>query len=217
MNAVPKQLLNVAGALLVLVVLAAGILLVAVPLYVQSGSTSAEAVRTAQSNDVSAAQVEALRAHARELPALHSDVAALREQIPAVGRLDDVFDLVGAAAVLAGVEVVSVAAEDPAPWTGRAGADAAAAPQGDETAEADAAELAAASPAPSPSAAAADSPQRQVSFAIVVDTVDPLAAARFLDALGAGPRLVSIVHADVAREEDRFRMTANVLAFIRTE
>ena len=65
-----------------------------------------------------------------------------------------------------------------------------------------------------PPAAGSDS-QQQVSFVIVVTVADPAAATRFLDALAAGPRLLSVVHAELADGDDGQRLTVNALAFVR--
>ncbi|WOQ70433.1 hypothetical protein RYJ27_04280 [Microbacterium limosum] len=221
---IAKQLINVAGALVVLGALLAGVLLAALPLFLKADQTHQAAATVEQGNVVYDAQVQSLRADAARFDAISADVAELREQIPADAQSDDVFEIVGAAAAETGVTVVSVAAVDPETWTEPAAADS---DQQDAAATVPE-EAAASTPAPAPSAPPgaepgaepapdAESPRTQVPFSIAVQAADPAQAVAFIDALGRGPRLVSIEHAALSPTTDGYDLTVAALTFVRLD
>ncbi|MFI8594786.1 hypothetical protein ACIGCK_10220 [Microbacterium sp. NPDC078428] len=217
---IAKQLINVAGALVVLGALLAGVLLAALPLFLKADQTHQAAATVEQGNVVYDAQVQSLRADAARFDAISADVAELREQIPADVRSDDVFEIVGAAAAETGVTIVSVAAVDPETWTEPAAADS---DQQDAAATVPE-EAAASTPAPAPSAPPgaepapdAESPRTQVPFSIAVQAADPAQAVAFIDALGRGPRLVSIEHAALSPTTDGYDLTVAALTFVRLD
>lgn len=112
-----RQLINLAGGLAALVILALGIVLVALPMFGQARATDQQADEIAQTNDVYQIQVQTLRAQEADLPALEQQLGDLRAQIPATSLNDQVYELIGRAAEDTGVEVESVAATAPETWT----------------------------------------------------------------------------------------------------
>lgn len=223
---IPKQFINVIGTLIVLAALVAGILLAALPMYTQSLTTTVDALLAAQTNSIYSEQVRGLRAEEARFAEIQADVDALQTQIPGRTRTDDLFEIVGNAAAAAGVTVVGASALDPIAWVPRTApeSDDAAAPA--EAPAADPAADAAAQPEPpvdgtepagEAPVVAAESPALEFAFAIIITTDDPAKAALFIDLLGAGPRLLSVVHSELVEEDDALRLTVNALAFVRTE
>ncbi|MDX2377129.1 hypothetical protein M4I32_09990 [Microbacterium sp. LRZ72] len=211
----PKQFINVIGATLAVAVVIGGLLLLATPLFVQAQATTRAAGDVAAGNLAYAAQVEDLRAEAGRIDEIEAELAADRAQIPVENDLDDVFALVASAADEAGVTVVSATAGDPVPWTPASGAETAS----QVPAETDAAEetdAASADPAPADTTqVGAD--RLQVSFTIVVEAGDPLRAARFVDALTAGPRLVAVAQSALTASGDEPLLTVNATTFVAPE
>lgn len=228
-----RQLINLAGGLAVVVVLALGILLVALPMFSQTRATEQQADEISDTNDIYDIQVETLRGQQSELGALERELADLRAQIPATPLNDQVFELIGEAVDSTGVAVESVAATDPEAWTPPGTADdetGAAAPPADGTA-------AEATPAPAegavdpattdpaagtegnpatetPAAPAEVDPRQMVPFTITVIAADAGQAARFLDALRADDRLLTIEHAELTEEEAALRLTVNARSLV---
>ncbi len=231
-----RQIINLLGVVVVAAILAAGILLGAMPLYFESRATQAQADEVARASEMQEVQVQALRRDAERIDEIEADLAALRAQIPADPRLDDVFALVNRAAQSAGVTISSAMASDPEPWTKRTapGADPAApaapaapdqpAGAADASGEAAPVDPAAGATAPEgadaaaiPPAAAQTAPETQVPVSIVVVAGDTASAARFAEALGDGPRLLGITHANMTSATDGYTLTLDALAFVRTE
>ena len=225
---IPKQLINLLGAVVVIGVVVAGIALIALPMYGSSQTTDASARTVAQTNDVYDIQVQTLAAESERMDEITADLAGLRRQIAAIPQLDDVFEIVIASAADTGATITSVSAGDPEAWAprgavpddptatapvdvdeGSATAATASAESEPTVPETDAAD-AATSPTDS---ATAPSPSQQVPLTIVVELADASQAAAFIDALGRGPRLLAPI--DGALDDGTLTVTA--LAFIRTE
>lgn len=223
---IPKQLINLLGAVVVIGVIVAGVALIALPMYGSSQTTDASARTVAQTNDVYDIQVQTLSAERERMDETTADLANLRRQIAAIPQLDDVFEIVIASAADTGARITNVSAGDPEDWASRgtavgeaaAAADtptatepSATAPPADAGTDAAAADSSAASDAAAPPAG--DSPWRQVPLTIVVELADAAQAAAFIDALGRGPRLLAPIDGTL----DEGTLTVTALAFIRTE
>jgi hypothetical protein len=220
----PKQFINLIGAILVIAVIVAGILLLAVPLFVNASQTGESSQSVAASNAAYAVRVATLEAESERIDEIESDLAELRAEIPATSDLDDVFEIVATAAQQAGVTVVSATASTSEPWTARTAAvstDVAVAPAApvDEQAPADDTTDAVVSGTEASEtaggAASTDSGRVQVPFTIIVDAADPDAAARFIDALAQGPRLIAVVQSSLVDDAESPRLTVNALTFVR--
>jgi hypothetical protein len=235
---IPKQLVNLLGGVVVLAVVAAGLLLGAVPLWTDSTSITADADLVAQSNLGYEVQIASLRENEDDLDDIQDTVDQLRREIPAEPRLDEVFEIVARAAAASGVTIVSATSGYTTAWTPREpltpGAlpadEAAATDQTDpsSSAPADPATDPAVDPATDPAAAdpaagtgkAPVEPaprQAQIDFTLVLTAPSPEAADQFIDALGEGARLIGIVHADLGPNETGYDLTVNALAFVRSE
>lgn len=222
-----RQLINLAGGLAVIVILALGIALVALPMFNQAGATGQQADDIAQTNDIYEIQVQTLRAQEADLAALEGELAELRDQIPATALNDQVYELIGAAAAESGVIVESVAAGAPEPWTAAtadgtpAEAPAAEVPASDTPASDTAAPEAGADADAATGAAAEETapapevdPQQAVPVTITVMTQDAAQAARFIDAVRGAERLLSIEHAVVTGEEGGLRLVVNARSLL---
>lgn len=230
---IPTQLVNLLGAVLTAVIAVAGVAFIALPLWSQAQATDTDTRTVAQTNEVYAAQVMELQSASERMPEITADVAALRRGIPAAPQLDDVHEIVAAAAAASGSTVVSVVASDLQPWTARTqlgeilGEEeaSAAAPAGTEDAEPAADGAEAAAPAGGDgttgaegAAADASSPQQQVTVTIEVEVPDATQAAAFIDALGSGPRLLGIARSELTSDkEGPLTLAVTAYAFLRTE
>lgn len=232
-----RQLINLAGGLAVVVVLALGILLVALPTFTQARATEQQADEIAATNDVYDIQVETLRGQQTQLGDLERELAALRAQIPATPLNDEVFELIGEAVESTGVFVETLTAADAEAWL-----PPSADPEGTDgtTAAPDATSTdATATPAPTDPATdpAADpnatangttadgttaetaapvevDPRQMVPFTLVVTLGDAAQAARFLDALRDDDRLLTIEQAVLTEEEGELRLTVNARSLV---
>lgn len=220
-----KQLINLVGALVLILVVAVGVILGVLPLYLNSTSTNAEADQVAQTNATYEVQVASLRRDEERFDEIEASLRTLRTEIPMRGDLDDVFELIASAAATAGVTITSASAGDAAPWTKRTGTEETAAapappattdPATSDPSTTEAAAETGAEPAPAP-APETDSLEKEVPFTIVVESVDTAATTRFIDALGAGPRLVAITHANLVESNAVFTLTVDALTFMRSE
>lgn len=217
-----KQLINLVGALVVLAALLGGVLLIALPFFSNAEATSADASRVDGDNAVFEAQLTVLRADDARFDDIAEEVAALRTQIPSAVDADDVFEILAAASVETGATVVSVSVSGAEDWTPRMAGDDAT-----DAAAADAATIEpGAMPAPVPEetlaegtgdAAQPTSPRTQVAFTILATTADPAQAVAFIDALGRGPRLVSIVHSSLTPTNGTYDVTVDALTFVRDD
>lgn len=192
----PKQFINLIGALVVILVLVLGVVLGVVPLSSQTGQVHDEATSVRQSNDIYDAQVRQLKAVKK--PELESRLAGLRDQIPATNLNDEIFELVVAAASATGAVITSVSAAERVPWTAPvAEGDTAPVEASAETPQEDApVELETETPAAAP----AVSPRASIPFAINVTIADVSLAVAFVDALRVAPRLVRIENVSILQE-----------------
>lgn len=223
-----RQLINLAGGLATAVILALGIALIALPMLADGNRTNKQAAETAQTNDVYRLQVETLRSQEKDIVGLQDALAELRAEIPATALNDQVYELARAAVDDTGVTIVTVAAADPDSWLvpadGAGPADDAAAAEEDAGGDpiSDAEDVA----ADAEGGAAADAgesspteldPRQVVPFTIEVLADDAMQAARFLDALRAGDRLLRIDHAALVEDEGQFRLTVNARSLVLAE
>lgn len=238
-----RQLINLAGVLLVVVLLVAGVALVAMPMYAQSRATDLQTVTVAQENLVYQQQIAELTEAESRIDVIDANVAELRSEIAAQEQLDDVQGLIAAAARSVKVRVESVAVEAPASFVPREPAveddvetpvDDAATPDS-ATTEGPSEEADQTAVDTSPAVTEQLEPQRQILVTIVVDLtaddssqgpaagadefdVDELhsqadAAAAFVDALRSGPRLVSPIEIELSDG----KLTVAVLTYYRAE
>lgn len=202
----PKHLVTAIGLIVSLGVIALGVFLVALPLYVQAVGVDAQTAAVTSTNAIYQAQVDNLTAQNENLDEINADVAHLRAQIPANGQLDDVFEVVGRAAAASGVQLTAVTAGEQVAFVTRTGVDDAAAAV-PESAPADAADgstvdAAETTEPATPAPGVAQDGRQQVSFAISATATDMAQATAFLDALRAGPRLLSSITATTSESGD---------------
>lgn len=183
---IPKQLINVIGLVIVLGIVAAGALVVALPIFLQSQSIVAETQTLASTNDAQQKLLDSLAADAQNQSQIEADVAALQRQIPANAQADDVMELVAKAAVSADVVITSVTAAPPESFVAReAATPATAGSQSESNATQDAA-----------GSSASASGQQQAPVTITVSAADVEHGVNFVDALRTGPRLLENVQTD---------------------
>jgi type II secretory pathway pseudopilin PulG len=263
-----KQLINLAGILIVVVLLVAGVALIAMPLFTQSRSIDSQTRNIAQNNLLLEQQIASLTEAGGRVDEIDADLAQLRAEIAPSPQLDDAYWLVSEAAKTADVHIQTVEAQPATAWSPRgAGSEDAgaaptepAAPEGSDGVSEDTAD--AATPAPTDGAAEAEAlvaegeepgvPNRQVLLTVTLDVMTPYAetpdgssadeesggesaeeganvelpgtaelarfarkTATFVDALGAGPRLMSPI--DIKYSFDDGEAVITVLTYFRTE
>lgn len=200
----PKHLVTAIGLIASLGVIALGVFLVAMPLYFQAVGVQGQTATVADTNAIYQAQVDGLRQDEERLAEIDANVAALRSQIPAAGQLDDVFEVVARAAEASGIAITAVTAGEQVAFVARTGVtdadEAAPAPAPAPTTEGTDAATDAATATPDAGAtttpdAATGAGREQVDFAIQATAADMAQSTAFLDALRAGPRLLSNVTA----------------------
>lgn len=222
----PKQLISVIGLIVTLGVVALAVLLIALPMWVQSLAVDTETASVANTNALYQAQVDALEAEKERQDEIDASVVALRTQIPLTNQLDDVFEVIGRAADSSGTTISSVTAGTSAPFVERTSATEPGAEP--ETSAPD--ESGTADDATDPNNAAdsgtdqppADAPastdgRQQVDFAIIVTANDMEQATDFLDDLRAGPRLLSSITASTIRTGTGVEVRVTALAFVDSE
>lgn len=177
-----KQFINLLGILLAVVVVVAGLALIAMPMYSQAQTTDNETATVAQSNSVYQVQIDALSAANERIDDIDENLADLRVQIAATPKLDDVFEIVGAAAQQADVRIESITGGEIAAWVPRTALDAegnpvTVAPEAPVTDAATdgAATEGTATPAPVTPTTPETSPQQQVVLTITIDMAQPFA------------------------------------------
>lgn len=218
-----RQLINLAGILVVVALLVAGIALIAMPMYAQSRETDADTRAVDQTNAVYEAQITQLSAQNERIDEIDAALASLRTAIPPQTTLDDVFELIADAVERTDVTVSSIKVGDAEPWSPRSGiaegeeaTPAPAEPTPDDGESATGGE-ADAETDPAPSSPAPEvvevNPQQQLLVTIEVEVSDADTAMEFVDLLGKGPRLVAPIDATL---EDGI-LTASVLTFVRME
>lgn len=183
-----KQFINLLGILLAVVVVVAGLALIAMPMYSQAQTTDSETQTVTQGNAIYQAQIDGLSAANARIDEIDLNVADLRVEIAAAPKLDDVFEIVATAAQQADVRIESVVAGDVEQWIPRTAIDAegnaiVAAPVEVPAADTATAEDAAAidgdgaEVSPEVPAEPAESPQRQVLLTVTIDVAQPFALA----------------------------------------
>ncbi|WP_127475537.1 hypothetical protein [Microbacterium sulfonylureivorans] len=230
----PKQLVTIIGLVVSLGVVAVGVALVALPMWMQSLAVDGETATVADTNALYQAQVDTLETEADRQGEIDASVAALRTEIPAANQLDDVFEVVGRAADTAGVTITSATAGESAAFVARTAASApgeepvavpAPAPE-DGTdgaaAEGEATEAAegVATDAGTVIDEGADAPltgRQQVDFTIAVTANDMAQVTRFLDALRAGPRLLAGITATTTLTGTAVEVQVSALTFVDSE
>ncbi|GAA5097141.1 hypothetical protein GCM10025760_30940 [Microbacterium yannicii] len=213
-----KQFINVVGTVVVAAVLAAGILLIGMPVYFQSLATSAQTRLISQNNDLYQSQVDLLNEEDGRLDEINADVAVLRTQIPATAQTEDLFEIVASAAATAGATVLAVNALEPVPWTTRTGPeDTGAVDLGADSEPSGPRSEGSADAAADPGRGTAEAPELQVAVSISLALDDPAQAAAFLDALGMGPRLLAVTETMMESVQDGYHLDVQALAFVRTE
>ncbi|NLP85915.1 hypothetical protein HF576_18955 [Microbacterium sp. CFH 90308] len=231
----PKQLINVIGIVVCLGVVILAVVLVAMPMFFQSLTTAGESVQVERTNDLYQAQVDTLDAESERMDEIAASVDALRAEIPAANRLDDVFELVAASAARSDVSVQTITAGEDAGFTVRteplALADAAAEqpaaeqPDASETTADAAATDGSATPTPAPAAGEGavpapprqDTGRRQVDFTLDLVATDLNNVVRFLDALREGPRLLSPIETTVTPTGTGYDVSITALTFVLPE
>ncbi|MGN8551670.1 UNVERIFIED_CONTAM: hypothetical protein OHV15_03675 [Microbacterium sp. SLM126] len=216
---IPKQFVNLIGAVVIVAILALGVSLIAVPLYSNSQTIDSSRREVSQTNDIYAVQVAQLSSANERIDEIDAEVATLRTQITPILKMDDIIELVLLAAVANEATIESVTVADVEAFTPRPGAAAqdasaratasdptapateeqsavddsateGAAGAADEEAADDGAADGTDTQAPAATPAAEDSPQRQIPLTIEVKVDSAARAAAFMDALGRGPRLI---------------------------
>ena len=236
-----KGIITAIGLIVSIGIVVLAIVLGALPIYLQSVTVDAQTATTASTNAVYQAQVDNLREQQENLDAIEASVAGLRAQIPATGQLDDVFEVIGRAAESADVDIVSITAGAQVAFTPHAGAG-----DGTEASASDAttgstdgtATDGAASDGTGTDGAVVDgtvsdgaadgtggeaatpgpaSGRQQVDFAIQVTAGGMDEVAAFLDALRAGPRLLSSISATTVTGEDGITVQVSALTYVDAE
>lgn len=193
----PKQLINTIGLLIVLGIVAAGVMLVALPIYLQSLSVEGQARTVAASNDIQQAQVDALSQ--QDASEIEDSLGELTDQIPGSPRLDTVSALVTDAAAATGASVMSFTPGAETVFTPGAPADANAPTSTDDAASAEAA-----------------TGTVQIPVQVTVTAPDLPSMVAFLDTLREGPRLLGNVQAVVSTRNGGADATIDALAFAFT-
>lgn len=233
-----KQLINLAGVLLSVLVLIVGVFAFALPLFVQAETTSRDAAGVRQTNATQQVAIDALRTQQEKSDELDKEIAGLRAQIPVIPHTDDVIFLAISAARSVGGTVIGVNATTLEPFAPRTGPvadgadagllqsqlpaqDGSAAPaegtpaegtpavDGDATPD-DTQPAAEASAAPS----SASSGKMQIPMTIEMTVPSVEAATAAIDALRAGPRLVAITSATTTSSDQGVTLSVSVLAFL---
>ncbi|MFD4959822.1 type 4a pilus biogenesis protein PilO [Microbacterium sp. NPDC058389] len=220
----PKHLVTAIGLVVSLGIIALGVFLVAVPLYFQAVDVDAQTATVAGTNTIYQAQVDNLTAQQENLDQINSDVDELRAQIPADGQLDDVFEVVGHAAESTGVQLTAVTAGEQVAFVVRTEAEsadgtaAAPAPEPTPAATDAATDTTGTTDAATPAPPAATDSREQVDFTISATAGDMAQATAFLDALRAGPRLLSSITATSTQSgEGTVSLQISALTYVDAE
>ncbi|CAI9392047.1 hypothetical protein [Microbacterium sp. T2.11-28] len=222
-----KQLVNLLGVIVVLGILVSGLVLIALPMYTQAQTTNGSTRSVAASNDVYELQVTQLATAEARIGEIDGQLAALRTEISAETKYDDVFEIIAAAAGETEVAVGKITMTEPEAFTPRAEVvdvagtglpteQDAAPTESDSSAEGESAgqESGVAEPtAPPADPTAPAQGQLQALITIEAQTDDADAAMAFVDLLRVGPRLILPINATLADGT----LTLTAFTFIRTE
>jgi hypothetical protein len=219
----PKHLVTAIGLIVSLGVIALGVFLVALPLYFQAAGVDAQTATVAGTNTIYQAQVDNLTEQQQDLDQITADVAELRSQLPADGQLDDVFEVVGRAAEASGIQLTAVTAGEQVAFVARTGATDAdtpvvPAPEPTPAATDAATDGTGTTDAATPAASSATDSRQQVDFTISATAGDMAQATAFLDALRAGPRLLSSITATSSQSgEGTVSLQISALTYVDEE
>jgi hypothetical protein len=179
-----RRTINILGGVLVAAIVVLGLVLGVLPRWQQAGAAESERRSVALQNQGQQALIATLSAQRQQLPQLQAQVAALKQQIAAGPHLEQLIDVAGA--LPAGATLRSIT---PVPSTAQPAAPAASSsPTASPTA----------GPAASPGSAPATAGFRSLPVTIVINLRRASDAAKALDGLRAGPRLLAIDQATLA-------------------
>ncbi len=225
-----RRLISLVGTLVVIIALAASTLLFALPVYMESRDIKNQEAQVAASNQILVARIEALRVQDAEMPRIEAELGELRAELPHIPQLDDVVKLALRAAAEVDGSILSVEFSAPTGFKPRApedvltslpaavvGVTAGSAPADN----ADPGEPSTADPdgeAPGRESTA-DVERLQVPVIITVTAATTTAAARFLDELREGPRLLQIETTTgvLDPETDEVNLTVTGLVFVQVK
>lgn len=229
----PKQLINIIGLIVSIGIIALGVVLVAIPVWIQSLAVDAQTATASETNQMYQVQVDALLAEQERIDEIDASVAGLRAEIPAAADLDDVFEVIAKAANSSGVILSSATAGEPAAFVVRTaptavgeGVTAPTAPAEDPDTESggagDGSGEAETEPAPEGGATEATPEQtlparQEIDFAISATANDMAQATAFLDALRSGPRLLSLITAVTNQTGTAVDVQITALTFVDME
>lgn len=222
----PKHLIALVGLIISVGVVALGVLLVGLPIYLQSVAVDAQTASVAGTNAAYQAQVERLREEQERQAEIDAAVAELRAQIPEAPRLDDAFEVIARSAETTGVTIESITAgtavdyvERTDPGEGDTGAAPAVEQATTEDLEAGDAGTDAGDGTGTPVVPEESSgSQQQIDFTITVVAADITQVTAFLDAMRAGPRLVTPLTVAVTETEPgKFVLNVGSLTFVDLE
>ena len=231
-----RRLINLAGTLLVVIALAAGTMLTALPIYFESRDLNAQERDVAATNQLLQTQIDALHAKEAELPQVEQDLAELHTQFPGIPQLDDATQLVVKAANKVDAAIESVQFGGFVPFAPRdatlltdqlpqtaTGVTPPAEPDANGTNGSGVGDAAASADSPtnadtvSNSAPADPGMDGKLQFSVTITVIAPeqAAANRFLDELRVGPRLLRVdaVNAD-RNEDDSLKLTVTGFVFV---
>lgn len=183
-----KRLINLLGILVVAIVLVLGIALIGMPMFAQAQTVNANADSVDQSNAVYQTQIDALSAADDRIEEIDRNLSELRGEIAVAPQLDDIHEIVDAAAEAADIRIESVVAGEVEMWTPRTAPEADGTPVasgpasiGDadtattEQTETEADPAAAGATPPAAPAESDESPQKQVVVTVTIDLTLPYA------------------------------------------
>lgn len=194
----PKQIINTVGLLIVLGIIAAGVALVAGPIWVQSLAVTGQAQIVAAQNDTQQAAVDALAE--QDADDVDAALVEVEAQIPGEPRMDTASALITDAATATGATVLSFSPGEAVPFTNGAPADTKQPASTDDGAAED----------------GANPGNTQIPVSMTVSAPDLSTMLAFLDELRAGPRLLGSIQATVSTRDGSARADIAALAFAYT-
>lgn len=233
-----RRLINLAGTLLVVIALAVGTMLTAVPIHLESDVLNAQKRDVASSNQLLQTQIGGLHAKEAELPQLEQELGDLHQQLPGTPHLDDVSQLVVKAADKAGAHILSIEFSDYEAFVARDLATvierlpktatnvARSEPEDksdttdkvasqDKDANQEKNETSTAEPVSTKKPAdPATASQLQFPVTIKILTTEQSSAIRFLDELRVGPRLLQIDDVTAKTDDKGLELTVKGLVFV---
>ncbi|MBA3019999.1 hypothetical protein [Propionicimonas sp.] len=199
MMEMPRRLINLIGAAVVVIIIVAGTLLVAAPLFSSAVEVSTQAAVAQKANEVMRELLSKRVEQNAKLGELNTQLATLRGEIPADSELRDASALVSAAAKASGARVQSITFGEPkvfvAPTGGGMSTDG--------------------KPNAKQENADANTPTVQIPVTFEAEVSSASQAAAFVDGLRAGPRQLQVVEAvsSPTNNAKRFTVTVDALVF----